>query len=173
MYNLQLLKAEIKHLEMLRELSIATFTTTYAQYNTEENMQNYIASEFFSDKLAEGVNSPYSGFYFAMEGNTAIGYIKVNYAAAQTDINDPESLELERIYILKEHQGKKAGQFLLDAALNIALQAGLKYLWLGVWDKNSNARQFYAKNGFMPFGSHMFMLGNDEQKDILLKLPVK
>jgi hypothetical protein len=53
------------------------------------------------------------------------------------------------------------------------LQAGLKYLWLGVWDRNSNARQFYAKNGFMPFGSHMFMLGNDEQKDILLKLPVK
>ncbi len=173
MQNLHLLKADSTHLEILRELSITTFRTTYEQYNTEDDMQSYIASEFSLNKLAEGVNSPYSDFYFVMENDNAIGYIKVNYAPAQTDVNDSKSMEIERIYVLKQHQGKKAGQFLLDAALNIALQASLEYVWLGVWDKNTNAQQFYAKNGFVPFGRHTFILGNDEQQDILLKLQVQ
>lgn len=169
MQNLQLLKVDTSNVTLLRELSIITFVATYAHYNTEENMQNYIADNFSVDKFSTDITSGCSDYYFAMEGEIAIGYIKVNYALAQTDINDAESLELERIYVLKEHQGKKAGQFLLNAAVNIAKDTGLKYLWLGVWDKNTNAQVFYAKNNFRPFGKHVFMLGDDEQLDILLK----
>lgn len=158
---------------MLMHISEQTFTATYAQYNTEENMRNYIAAEFSAEKLLADINNPFTDFYFAVEVNESVGYIKINYAPSQTDLNDAKSLELERIYVLEEHQGKKIGQFLLDAALTIAVENNLDYLWLGVWDKNTNAQKFYAKNGFTAFGNHDFMLGNDRQKDILLKLPVR
>lgn len=173
MQNLSLLKVTPEHLAMLQQLSIQTFTDTYAQYNTEEDMRSYIATEFSDEKLLADINSRYAAFYFAMEGNEPVGFIKVNYAPSQTDVNDVNSLELERIYVLKEHQGKKIGQFLLDAALYIAKENDLDYLWLGVWDKNTNAQQFYAKNGFTVFGTHDFMLGSDRQRDILLKLSVR
>lgn len=169
MIHLQLLKADANHISILRELSIVTFSATYAQYNTEEDMQNYIVENFSEEKLLADVNSMHIAFYFALENNIPIGYIKVNYAPKQTDVNDVQSLELERIYVLEQHQGKKAGQFLLDAALNVAKEGGLSYLWLGVWDKNANARAFYAKNNFVPFGTHTFLLGDDEQLDILLR----
>jgi len=172
MQNLQLFKAGINHIAILRELSITTFLDTYAQYNTEEDMQSYIAANFSEEKLRSDVESDNSDFYFAMDGEMPIGYIKVNYAGAQTDVNDAESLELERIYVLKQHQGKRAGQFLLDAAVAIVKSDALKYLWLGVWDKNTNAQAFYAKNNFVPFGMHTFLLGDDEQNDILLKLEI-
>jgi ribosomal protein S18 acetylase RimI-like enzyme len=172
MQNITLLKAAAKNLKQLQQLSTQTFIDTYAQFNTEEDMRNYIATEFSDDKLLADINSPYAAFYFAMESNEPVGYIKVNYAPSQTDVNDGKSLELERIYVLKEHQGKKIGQFLLDAALDITAKSKLDYLWLGVWDKNTNAQQFYAKNGFSAFGTHDFMLGSDRQTDILLKLPV-
>lgn len=172
MIHLQLLKADASHVNQLRELSIATFSVTYAQYNTHEDMQNYIADNFSEEQLMADVNSTQTAFYFATENDTQVGYIKVNYAPQQTDINDSMSLELERIYVLQEHQGKRAGQFLLNAALNIVKTGGLSYLWLGVWDKNTNARAFYAKNNFVAFGTHTFMLGNDEQIDILLRLDV-
>ena len=170
MQNRILQKVDISQVKKLRELSIETFVHTYAQFNTEEDMQHYIATEFSEEKLLQGIKSVSSAFYFAMEGNEAIGYIKVNYAPSQTDVNDPESLELERIYVSAQHQGKRAGQFLLDAARDIALKNSFEYLWLGVWDRNTNAKKFYAKNGFVAFGTHDFMLGNDVQHDILLKL---
>lgn len=173
MQNLQILKATPLHVQLLQHISTHTFIATYAQYNTEENMRNYIETEFSTEKLLEGINKPSVGFYFAIEVNEPVGFIKINYAPSQTDLNDTKSLELERIYVAKEHQGKKIGQFLLDAARNIAVENKLDYLWLGVWDKNTNAQKFYAKNGFTAFGTHDFMLGDDRQKDILLRLPLK
>jgi ribosomal protein S18 acetylase RimI-like enzyme len=173
MQNLSLLKVSPEYLSPLQQLSAKTFIDTYAQFNTEEDMQNYIATEFSDEKLLADINSPHVVFYLAMEGNVPVGYIKVNYTTSQTDVNDGKSLELERIYVLKEHQGKKIGQFLLDAARDIAVKSDLDYLWLGVWDKNTNAQQFYAKNGFTAFGTHDFMLGNDRQTDILLRLSLR
>ncbi|MHA3789247.1 GNAT family N-acetyltransferase [Flavobacterium hauense] len=172
MQNLTLLKITPEHLAMLQQLSAQTFTDTYAQFNTDKDMREYIATEFSDEMLLRALNKTSVGFYFAMEANVPVGYIKINYAPSQTDLNDSKSLELERIYVLKEHQGKKIGQFLLDAALVIAVENDLDYLWLGVWDKNTNAQQFYAKNGFTPFGTHDFMLGSDRQRDILLKRTV-
>jgi len=169
MEGLQLIKVTETYVEALRELSIITFTDTYAQFNTKDDMRNYIDTEFSVEKLAADVKVGDSVFYLALDGAKPIGYIKVNYAPTQTDLHDPKSLELERIYVLKEYHGKKAGQFLLDAALDIALKNKLDYLWLGVWDKNLNAQKFYAKNGFTAFGTHTFLLGQDEQLDILLK----
>jgi len=167
---LEFVKVKANDVEALRDLSIATFVSTYAEYNTKEDMENYITTEFSIQKLLSGIESANASFYFAVADKTPLGYIKVNYAGAQTDVNDGESLELERIYVLPEYQGKKIGQFLLNAALNVALRDKKNYLWLGVWDKNTNAQQFYAKNGFTPFGTHSFMLGNDEQLDILMKI---
>ena len=170
MQNLKLIKVTAHDVATLQQLSTKTFIATYDEYNTEENMRHYIETEFSTEKLLTDINNPYSGVYFAMQGKDAVGYIKVNYAPSQTDLNDPKSLELERIYVLAEHQGKKIGQFLLEAARNIAVEKNLDYLWLGVWDKNINAQKFYAKNGFTVFGNHTFMLGDDKQQDILLKL---
>lgn len=173
MQNLSLLKVTPDNVATLQQLSTVTFTDTYAQYNTPENMKHYIETGFSTEKLLSDINSPSSAFYFAMDGEDAVGYIKVNYAPSQTDLNDAKSLELERIYVLPEYKGKKIGQFLLDAARNIGIKDNLDYLWLGVWDKNTNAQHFYAKHGFTAFGNHTFMLGDDMQTDILLKLPLR
>lgn len=170
MPHLRLHKVTIDDVPMLKQISTQTFIDTYAQYNTDTNMRNYIATEFSAEKLIADINKPSVAFYFAMEVNEPVGFIKINYAPSQTDLNDSKSLELERIYVLKEHQGKKIGQFLLEAARTIAVENDLNYLWLGVWDKNTNAQKFYAKNGFTAFGTHDFMLGDDRQKDIMLKL---
>jgi ribosomal protein S18 acetylase RimI-like enzyme len=136
-------------------------------------MQHYLETEFSTERLVADVEGPFSEVYLVLESGTAIGYIKINFAPVQTDVNDPKSLEVERIYVLKEHQGKKIGQYLMDAARDIAIKNNLDYLWLGVWDQNLKAQTFYIKNGFTQFGTHTFLLGDDEQSDLLLKLPLK
>ena len=66
----------------------------------------------------------------------------------------------------------KAGQKLFEKALQIAEQKNVDHVWLGVWEKNIRAIRFYEKNGFAEFDKHLFKLGNDEQTDIMMKLPM-
>lgn len=105
--------------------------------------------------------------------NPALGYIKINFGSAQSELQDPEALELERIYVASNQLGKGIGQQLLDKAIIIARRAGLRYIWLGVWEHNLKARKFYDKNGFVQFDQHIFTLGDDDQTDLLLKKVVE
>jgi ribosomal protein S18 acetylase RimI-like enzyme len=57
--------------------------------------------------------------------------------------------------------------------LKVAKQQLDYYIWLCVWEENHNAIQFYAKNGFVTFDKHIFVLGDEAQTDLLMKLPIK
>jgi diamine N-acetyltransferase len=96
--------------------------------------------------------------------------LKINFGSSQTEQKDKNSLEIERIYVLKEYHGKKVGQVLYDCALKIAKEKQIEFVWLGVWEKNPRAISFYTKNGFEAFDKHVFVLGTDEQTDIMMKL---
>ena len=60
------------------------------------------------------------------------GYIKLNEAPSQSDVNDKTSLEIERIYILLKYQGEGLGALLMDKAISTARERGKEYIWLGV-----------------------------------------
>jgi len=168
--NIEIRKVLLLDLTKLQDIGRKTFIETFSEENTEEDMRKYLEEEFSSDKLTIELNNQYSEFYFAEFDTNVIGYLKVNYALAQTEIKDKNSLEIERVYVSKEYHGKKIGQILVDKALQIAKQNTLNYLWLGVWEKNTRAIHFYKKNGFVEFDKHIFKLGNDEQIDIMMKL---
>src|SRR5690606_33664131 len=119
------------------------------------------------------LNDEKAEFYFAKTGNRIIGYLKLNFGAAQTELKNDNALEIERIYVLQEFHGKKAGQILFNKAIEIAKNKKVDFAWLGVWEENLRAINFYKKNGFTEFDKHIFKLGNDEQTDIMMKLKLK
>lgn len=110
-----------------------------------------------------------SEFYFLYFQNELAGYLKINIGKAQTELQNESALEIERIYVLQQFQGKQLGQALMQKAIDIAKQKKCTYLWLGVWEKNTKAISFYLKQGFVQFDRHVFKLGNDIQNDILMK----
>ncbi|MGG3626230.1 GNAT family N-acetyltransferase, partial [Bacillus gobiensis] len=82
-----------------------------------------------------------------------------------------ESLEIERIYIKNKFQKHGLGKYLLNKAMEIAMESNKKKIWLGVWGKNENAIAFYKKMGFVQTGAHSFYMGDEEQIDfIMIKL---
>jgi ribosomal protein S18 acetylase RimI-like enzyme len=60
----------------------------------------------------------------------------------------------------------------LEQAKESGKALGLKWLWLGVWEKNIKAMDFYRKNGFETFDQHLFKLGTDEQLDWMMRRPL-
>ena len=170
MDEIEIKKIGVTDIEQLQIIGRQTFFETFADENTEENMQKYLEEGFTVDKLSSELTNPNSEFYFALFDNKVIGYLKINFGQAQTELKDQKALEIERIYVLKEFHGKKVGQILYDKAFDIAKQTSADYLWLGVWEENPRAINFYKKNGFVEFDKHIFKLGTDEQTDIMMKL---
>jgi len=154
----------------LQAIGSKTFVETFADQNTAGDMQSYLDNNLSFDKLTDELSNPNSEFYFATLDNIVIGYLKINYGPAQTELKEKSSLEIERIYVLQEFHGKNVGQVLYNKAIEIAKQRNAEYVWLGVWEKNPRAIHFYKKNGFVEFDKHIFKLGNDEQTDTMMRL---
>jgi ribosomal protein S18 acetylase RimI-like enzyme len=156
-------------LTQLRSLACTTFYETFAADNAPEQMQRYMEERLSDERLLSELNRPESEFYLAYLNRQAIAYIKLNINNAQTEAQGPESLELERIYVLKQFWGTGLGQQLLDFAINRATALAKSKIWLGVWEFNQRALRFYQKNGFVVFGSHNFHLGDEIQQDLLMQ----
>lgn len=169
-YNIS--KLTINELDALKEISIQTFTETFSEHNSENNMRKYISENFSSPKLTSEIQNPESSFYLINLNDKVIGYLKLNSGATQTEPNN-NAIEIERIYVQQEFHGKKAGLCLFEKAKTIALEKNYDYIWLGVWEKNTKAIAFYKKIGFVEYDQHIFILGNEEQTDIMMKLKLK
>lgn len=173
MNELQIQRVTLNEIRQLQEIGKQTFSETFAVDNSKENMKGYLEKGFSIDKLKSELTDTNSQFYFAVIDDGIAGYLKINFGQTQTEIKDKNSLEIERIYVLKEFHGKKVGQKLYEKAMEIAKKKNVDYVWLGVWEKNPRAIRFYEKNGFVAFDKHVFQLGNDEQTDIMMKFPMK
>ncbi|MBL7807014.1 MAG: GNAT family N-acetyltransferase [Saprospiraceae bacterium] len=170
MHDLSLQRVDLNDIRILQKIGCETFYESFAAVNTPENMQHYLDQSFSEVALTEELSHPDMAYYFALIDGEPFGYLKLNFGAAQTDIQDDASVEIQRIYVWKEFQGQKIGQFLFEHAVAIARQRGAEYIWLGVWDGNPNAIRFYERNGFVTFGQREFMLGDDRQRDWLMRL---
>ena len=162
-------KAGPGDLKTLKDISRKTFSEAFSANNSDENMKSYLQEAFSSEKLSSELTNKGSEFYFAVLNHEVIGYLKLNTGQSQTEIHDDKALEIERIYVLQQYHGKKVGQLLYEKAIDVARQKGVNYVWLGVWEENPRAINFYKKNGFVEFDKHIFYLGDDEQTDIMMK----
>lgn len=169
MITVDIKEVSLNDLPLLQEISRQTFTETFFEHNTPENMKKYLEERFSEKKLSAELSNPESEFYFALCENRVIGYLKLNTGAAQTEPLSGNVLEIERIYVLKEFHGKNAGLILFEKALQRGAERKSEYIWLGVWEKNLRAIRFYTKNGFIESGRHIFRLGDEEQTDIIMK----
>lgn len=154
----------------LVEMAQEAFLQAFTEGNKPENVRAYMQEAFTQAQFQKEFEAEGSQFFVAMLDGKVIGYTKVNEVPSQTDIHDPESLEVARLYVLEDFLGLGLGKKLLDLAISLAKKKGKKYLWLGVWEKNARAIRFYEKNGLEIFGSHPFPFGDEIQTDFLMKI---
>jgi len=167
--NLKILPCSIDDLEKLQDIGYETYNETFNTMNSQETMDKYLQESFNKKKLLSELNNKNCKFYFLYTENELAGYLKVNDAPAQSDINDPASIEMERIYIKSPYKGNGQGKKLANFAFQLAKEMKKNYVWLGVWEKNLNAISFYKKMGFYEAGHHSFRMGDELQNDLIMK----
>jgi diamine N-acetyltransferase len=165
MYTIR--QAESKDAELVADLSRDTFYESFAADNSEEDMEIFLSKQFTREGLIAEMDRTDLIFFLVCVEDEVIGYVKLR-ACKLPDSNDP-SIEIARIYLKKEWIGKGAGKLMMQVSVDHAVQQQMKWLWLGVWEKNPRAIEFYQKWGFVKFGETDFFLGNDKQTDWLMK----
>ncbi|NWQ42807.1 GNAT family N-acetyltransferase [Bacillus sp. EB106-08-02-XG196] len=158
----------IEDLSILQEMSIETFIETFKDQNSPENMNAYLERAFNLNQLEKELATISSQFFFVIFNNEVAGYLKVNTKDAQSENMGEDSLEIERIYIRSKFQKLGLGKYLINKAIEIAVEQEKNKIWLGVWERNENAIAFYKKIGFVQAGAHSFYMGDEEQIDFIM-----
>jgi GNAT superfamily N-acetyltransferase len=154
---------------LLAELGTTTFSETFAADNTPEDLAAYIATSFSVAQQTRELEDPASIFLIAEVDGRAAGYARLKTGEAEKGVEGVNPIEVVRLYVLREWHGRGIGAELMRACIDKAKQAGHDTVWLGVWERNVLAQAFYRKWNFRTVGEHMFRLGADLQRDLVMQ----
>lgn len=172
MTEVKIVQVSEQDLPELIAISRETFADTFGKDNSPEDMAKFLDESYNEDKLGAEIATLGSFFYFLKVDGEVAGYLKLDVDDAQNEDVDPNGLEVERIYLRKSFQHRGLGKKLFEFAEEKGREWGKSVLWLGVWEHNENAKNFYASRGLTRFSEHVFVLGDDRQTDFLLKKPL-
>jgi ribosomal protein S18 acetylase RimI-like enzyme len=155
--------------KLIKNLSWQTFFDAYHQYNSKQDMQLFLETSFSEEAVRIEMADKVNTFIIASLKKDAVGYAKLSEINKPKELDDASLIEVSRIYALKEKVGSGVGKALMTKSVQLAQQKGKALMWLGVWEHNQRAIQFYRRWGFEKFGEQIFYLGNDKQNDWLMK----
>ncbi|HEY0101628.1 MAG TPA: GNAT family N-acetyltransferase [Pyrinomonadaceae bacterium] len=167
--NLYIRYARIEDASLLAELGAQTFAETFTDDNSPADMAAYLADSFSLEKLKTELTDPLSIFFIAEVDAHAAGYAKLHSGKALESVEGQNPIELVRLYVSRKWLGRRVGQALMQRCIDEARGKGFQTIWLGVWERNSRALAFYRKWNFREVGEHIFQLGSDPQRDILMQ----
>lgn len=155
--------------KLIADISHQTFYETFIANNSKEDMDKFLNEQFTKGKLILEVGAPDNIFLLAYSDSEVAGYVKLRESKIPLSLETINALEIARIYSLSHFIGRGIGKALMQASIDLAKEKGKEVVWLGVWEKNQRAIDFYTKWGFEKFDETDFLLGNDLQRDWLMK----
>jgi ribosomal protein S18 acetylase RimI-like enzyme len=153
----------------LQRLAIDTQVDTFGAYNTEANMKAYLDQAYNLDNLRQELDEPGSHNYLAFFDTSLAGFMRLRVTDEVAHFLGTSTIELQRLYVDKNFHGRGVGAAMMKEALRLARDKRYDWMWLGVWERNFKAQEFYAKWGFERFSEHIFQMGDDPQTDWLLR----
>lgn len=155
---------------MLSKLGAGTFYDTFAKDNTPENIKLHLENSFSTEIQFNELSQPDIIFLIAENDHSSMGYAQLMIDGKEESVKGIKTLEIRRIYVSQEAIGTGVGKELMNACIAEARQRGCDSIWLGVWEKNPRAINFYKKFGFTEVGTHIFPVGDDPQTDLIMEL---
>lgn len=162
-------EAIIEDAKLIADISHQTFYETFAAHNSPQDMEKFLNFQFTKGKLMLEVGVRGNTFLLAYDKKEVAGYVKLRDEKVPLSLGSLNALEVARIYATTNRIGKGVGSALMQASIDMAARKKKQWLWLGVWEKNQRAIDFYTKWGFEKFDETDFLLGDDLQNDWLMK----
>lgn len=154
--------------ELVAAISRETFCDSFAENNTAENMQLFLDGPFSTPLLMAELSDPDCIFFLIYHKEEPAGYIKLKPGKHPELMVAGKAIEICRFYARKHMIGKGIGKAMMQHAIAYAKENNYTTIWLGVWEQNQRAINFYHSFDFKKFSEHDFVLGRDVQRDWLM-----
>ena len=132
-------------------------------------MHKFLNEQFTKGKLMMEVGAKENLFLLAYDQHEVAGYAKLRDNRVPLSLKNTKAMEVARLYAMTHQIGKGVGAALMQKSIEVGREKGKEIMWLGVWEKNQRAIDFYIKWGFEKFEEVDFLLGDDVQRDWLMK----
>lgn len=153
---------------LIADISRETFYDSFAEQNSPEDMELFMEQQFNTALLMEELFDRANIFFLVFYKEEPAGYIKLKPGTHPALANPHHAIEICRFYARKNMIGKGVGKAMMLHAMYYAKEKKCTTIWLGVWEHNQRAIDFYSAFGFKKFSEHDFVLGKDVQKDWLM-----
>ena len=131
-------------------------------------MEAYCAASFGSSIQRREILDARCTTILAEVGGSLVAFAQVRFDSSKSCVRANAPAELYRIYVSNEWQGRGLAHDVMREIFDTAVRGGADCIWLGVWEENPRAIAFYSKYGFTAVGDHVFQLGDDMQRDIIM-----
>jgi ribosomal protein S18 acetylase RimI-like enzyme len=152
----------------LSVLAEETFRAAFAESNTPDNMDFHCAANYSQALQLAEIRDSRCETWVADTGQTLVAYVQLRLYATLPAIPGERPIEIQRFYVDASHHGSGLAHRLMAHVLARAQAAGAAAIWLGVWERNLRAVAFYRKWRFGVVGEHIFKVGDDPQRDLLM-----
>jgi len=152
-------RAQLEDANLLAALAATTNYETYFETDEPEDLAKYIADYFNPQAMKVELQDKNSTFFLAEMNGKAVGYAKLRKGQPAECVKDENAVELHRIYVLEKMTRHGIGKILLQKCLDEAKSKGFNALWLGVFNLNVRAFEFYKRLGFEQVGETGFYYG--------------
>ena len=149
----------------LAAFAAQAFTDTYRGLDDEQEIADYVAEHFTPDVMAGVIGDPACTTLLAWAGEQLAGYAVMRDKPAPGCVTTPAPLQLWRLYLGQGFIGQGLGARLMAAVHAQARRLDARTLWLGVYDRNVRAVEFYQRFGFAQVGTSEFLFGGRVYSD--------
>lgn len=165
---LRIRTADAEDAEQLARIGEQTFRDTFAAANTADDMDLHCRESYGPHIQAGEISDPNMRTLLAEAGSEILGFCQLRWGPAPQCVQAVTPGEIMRLYVLSGWHGRGIAQQLMESALDILQHRGSDVVWLGVWEHNPRAITFYTKYGFTEVGAHVFAVGTDPQRDLVM-----
>ncbi len=156
----------------LAAFAAQAFTDTYRGLDDAQEIADYVAEHFTPDAMAGVIQDPACTTLLARIDGQLTGYAVLRDKPAPTCVAGPSPLQLWRLYLGQGFIGQGLGAQLMGEVQARVRQRGARTLWLGVYDRNVRAVEFYRRFGFAQVGTDEFLFGGRLYTDPIYAVPV-
>lgn len=152
----------------LAALGAQTFRETFETICSSQDLAAFLAAAYGDAIQRTELADPSRPALVLESEGRPVGFAQLRLGHREPCVTGSRPVELQRIYVLREAHGSGFGAALMEASVAQARAWGADVLWLGVWEHNDRALAFYARHGFREAGDHVFMIGQQVDRDLIL-----
>lgn len=137
----------------LSVLAQETFCDTFNHYPPQDraaHLSQYYTPHIFASQIASGDTK----IWLAEAAGALIAYAQIGAYKLPLAAPVLPAVELYKLYVHRAWKGQKIGSAMMGKTFAIAEAQDAKAVYLGVWEGNMNAQQFYVRYGFKKIGEY-------------------